>query len=369
MVVVNVRKMTEEDGVPMPDRILVTGGAGFIGSRLCFGARKAFPGATVTALDNLHRRGSELQVPRLARAGIEFVHGDVRNLEDLKAAGACDVVIDAAAEPSVLAGIDGDPGYVVRNNLAGAINTLEHARRCGAGLVFLSSSRVYPIEKLRAFELERRGQRFSLVDPNELRGVTDEGINERFPLDGPRSLYGASKLAAELLISEYAATFGVPAVINRCGVVAGPWQMARVDQGVVGLWCARHVFGGRLDYIGWGGYQVRDALHVDDLVDLVMYQVEELPALKGRVFNVGGGIDVSFSLRELTVLCREVTGASIEVGIIDELRPGDVPYYVTDSSLVRDTCDWLPARSLRRIVEDTVRWLSEHQDTLRPLMQ
>ena len=204
------------------ERILVTGGAGFIGSRLCLALRSRQPDVRVVALDNLRRRGSELQVPRLQAAGVEFVPGDVRNMEDLERAGACDVIVDAAAETSVLAGVAEDPGYVVGSNLIGSINCLELARKTGAGFILLSSSRVYPIEGLRAIELRRVGDRFEVVDAEQVRGVTARGVTERFPMDGLRTLYGATKYAAELLAQEFFHMYGIRGVIDRCGVVAGP---------------------------------------------------------------------------------------------------------------------------------------------------
>ncbi len=240
---------------------------------------------------------------RLFEAGVEFVHGDVRNVEDIAKTGEVDLIVEAAAETSVLAGVDSDPGYVVRSNLVGTVNCLEFARRHGAAFIFLSTSRVYPIERLRQFDLRIEGERFEMVDPHESRGVTEKGVSERFPLEGERTLYGATKLAAELIAGEFFGMYGIPGVINRCGVIAGPWQMARVDQGVVGLWCSRHLFGGTLSYIGYGGYQVRDVLHVDDLVELIVRQVRSVKRHSGAVFNVGGGREVSFSLRELTALC------------------------------------------------------------------
>lgn len=351
-----------------PQSVLVAGGAGFIGSRVCLRLRQELPRARIVAFDNLHRRGAELLLGPLSEGGVEFVHGDVRNAEDFAAAGECDLVIEAAAEPSVLAGVHDGPGYVVRSNLVGAVNCLEYARRCGAGIILVSSSRVYPIARLRAFELARSGERFVLVNPREQRGVSEHGISEKFPLDGTRTLYGATKLAAELVAAEYFSLYGVPGVINRCGVIAGPWQMARVDQGVVGLWCSRHVYGGELAYIGHSGFQVRDVLHVDDFTELLMIQIRKLRVLSGSTFNVGGGLRVSCSLRELTRLCVRVTGRNIPVGEVDDVREGDVPYYVSDCRSVERACGWVPRASLEQIVIDTVEWLRQHETALGPVL-
>jgi len=288
-----------------PRHILVTGGAGFVGSALALRARVAWPEATVTAFDNLRRRGSELNIGRLRAAGVRFVHGDIRQPADLTPLGRdLDLLLECSAEPSVLAGYDGDPSYVLDTNLTGTIHCLEVARQAGAALIFLSTSRVYPIAALNAIAVEEGPTRFDVAPTQVLPGVTPAGIGEDFPLGGIRSLYGATKLASELLIAEYRDAFGLRAIINRCGVIAGPWQMGKTDQGVFSLWMARHLTGGTLTYNGWRGLgkQVRDLLHVDDLADLIVAQVEGLERFAGGLFNVGGGPACSLSSQETTAL-------------------------------------------------------------------
>src|SRR5690606_36640207 len=135
-------------------RILITGGAGFVGSSPAIFLRTARPAASVTALDNLHRRGSELTLGRLAPSGVTFVRGDIRVREDLVAAGPFDLMIECSAEPSVHAGYSGDASYVVGTNLLGTVACLEAVRRNRAALLFLSTSRVYPIVPLRALPLQ-----------------------------------------------------------------------------------------------------------------------------------------------------------------------------------------------------------------------
>jgi CDP-paratose 2-epimerase len=263
-------------------RIMITGGAGFVGSHLALSFKRDMPHTTVIALDNLKRRGSELALPRLASGGVEFRHGDIRNREDLADAGTIDLLIECSAEPSVQAGLAGGARYLINTNLIGTINCLDSARRCGATVVFLSTSQVYPIAALRDLPLLISETRFVIPEANMGPGWSARGITENFPLTGSRSLYGASKLCSELIIAEYVALYGLRAVVNRCGVLTGPWQMGKVDQGFVVLWAARHLFGGPLSYNGFGGagLQVRDALHVDDLFRLIRDQVEQMPAHK-----------------------------------------------------------------------------------------
>ena len=174
-------------------------------------------------------------------------------------------------------------------------------------MVFLSTSRVYPIASLRELPLVATETRFVIPEAKAGPGWSARGIAENFPLTGSRSLYGATKLCSELIITEYVALYGLPAVINRCGVVTGPWQMGKVDQGFIVFWAAHHLFGAPLSYNGFGGagLQVRDALHVDDLYRLIRDQVVQMPAHSGKTYNVGGGAECSVSLAELTEACVE----------------------------------------------------------------
>ena len=214
-------------------------------------------------------------------------------MDDLASAGPANILIEASAEPSVHAGYSGDPNYLVHSNLFGAANCLEYARRHGSDFVFLSTSRVYSIDALRKLPLDQNESRYFLRSEYQSnQAMSAAGISETFSLSGHRSLYGATKLAAELLVEEYRAMYGLRTVINRCGVISGPWQMGKIDQGFVVLWLSRHLFGGPLSYMGFGGhgFQVRDVLHVDDLYDLIVRQLNGLNEYSGSLFNVGGGM-------------------------------------------------------------------------------
>jgi len=347
-------------------RVLITGGAGFVGANIAVGLAARRPQLGLVALDNLHRPGSELNLPRLRAAGVEFVEADVRDRDLLLTQAPVDALIECSAEPSALAGATGDTSYPFETNLVGAYNCLELARRDGAQVVFLSTSRVYPYTALNELNLRRGPTRFELADEQPFPGASAAGIGERFPLAGPRTLYGTTKLAAELLIGEYAANFGLATTINRCGVIAGPWQMGRVDQGVFTYWLLRHHFGLPLGYIGYGGEgrQVRDLLHVDDLVDLVDAQLADPAAWHGFTGNVGGGPEVSLSLLETTELCRELTGNEVPVEPAHEVRPGDVPHYVSDCAHLFAHTDWRPRRGAREVLADTHAWLRDHEDAV-----
>jgi CDP-paratose 2-epimerase len=353
-------------------RILVTGGAGFVGSALAKYLVSAFGLGSITVFDNLRRRGSEQNVQALSQLGVDFVHGDVRLSSDLEQLhGTFDVLVEASAEPSVLAGMGDSPRYVIDTNFGGAVNCLEFARARCRGLIFLSTSRVYSINPLINLPLKETQERFDLMPSNDACfGVSHLGVTESFPTDSQRSYYGSSKLAAELICQEYAAHAKLPVVINRCGVIAGPGQFGKTDQGVFTLWVARHHFGRALRYTGFGGrgYQVRDLLHPLDLCELIVKQIAVIERIAGEVFNVGGGREGSVSLKEYTTLSQEATGRQVEITSDSTTNPVDIPWYITDGRKVREWFDWQPSRSPRTIASDIASWVKVNERSLDRLI-
>lgn len=351
-------------------RVLVTGGAGFVGASVAVRLAERSPAWEVIAFDNLHRRGSELNLRRLGEAGVEFVHGDARVSDDLVSTKPIDAIIECSAEPSALAGVGGSPAYVVSSNLVGAYNCLELARRHDAYFLFLSTSRVYPVGRLRALALAETDTRLELAPEQPFAGASSNGIAEQFPLDGARTLYGATKLAAELLIEEYRSAYGLRAVIDRCGVIAGPWQLGNVDQGVFTYWMLAHHFRRPLQYIGFGGLgkQVRDLLHVEDLLELLEEQLRDQLDWDGAVVNVGGGRACSLSLRETTALCSEISGNRIEVGSVAETRAGDVPVYISDCAALAARSQWRPRRTPADVLSDIQAWISANETDLEHVL-
>jgi len=347
----------------MYDSILITGGAGFIGSNLAIFLKRKFPSSEITCFDSLKRRGSELNLVRLRESGIHFFHGDVRNSEDFEPLPPFDLMVECSAEPSVLAGINSSPKYVLNTNLSGTIQCLEEVRKNNAAIIFLSTSRVYPFRKINQLSFKEEKTRYSLEENPGYSGVSISGIQEDFPLHGPRSLYGATKLCSEYLIGEYIDSYGIRGIINRCGLVAGPWQMGKVDQGVVMLWVACHLLGKNLTYIGYNGTgkQVRDVLHIDDLCSLIAHQSERMEEFNGEIFNVGGGLENSVSLQEMTSICREITGNELFISSDPVTRPNDLIWYVTDNAKVARSFGWKPEKSVKDTITDISRWIQTNK--------
>lgn len=347
---------------------LVTGGAGFVGSAVALALQKANPQTQVVAFDNLHRRGSELNLGRLREAGITFVHGDIRTLSDLTSLSPPpDLIVECSAEPSAQAGYGGSPAYLIDTNLVGCYHCLELARRVRADFVFVSTSRVYPYRRLNELVFAETAARFQLSAQQTIAGASSRGVSEDFPLDGPRSLYGMTKLAGELMVAEYADAYGIRYLIDRCGLLTGPWQMAKSDQGVVALWMAAHYFRRNLAYIGFdgSGRQVRDFLHVDDFCDLLLEQITHFGTWNGCLFNVGGGPDFSLSLLEMTQLCEEITGNHLSMEAVARTRPADVRIYLTDCQRLAAVTNWRPRRDARATLNDIFHWIRSHESQVK----
>jgi CDP-paratose 2-epimerase len=352
-------------------KIVVTGGAGFVGSTLCLQLKNKYPEYEIVAFDNLRRRGSELNLVDFQKNGIAFIHGDIRNNEDLQTLGDFDVLIEASAEPSVTAGLDSEPTYVINNNLFGSINCFNVCIKNDAKLIFLSTSRVYPIETIENALFNEDATKFLFKDNQEIKGISSKGISEELALEGARSFYGTTKLSSELFIHEYAAFYGLKAAVTRFGVIAGPRQMGKTDQGVVTLWMAKHYWKQPLKYIGYGGKgkQVRDLLHVDDLVELIDFQIHNIEKFQGKVYNVGGGLQNSASLQEMTAICEKITGNKIQIDEVAETRPADLRIFITDNTKIETEIGWKPKKSVETIFKDIYLWIQENEKQLESILK
>jgi CDP-paratose 2-epimerase len=354
-------------------KILITGICGFVGSSVARELKARVAGIEIFGLDNLSRPGSELNRRALSKFATRIFHADIRNPSDLESLPAVDWVIDAAANPSVLAGLGKETSsrQVMEHNLVGTLHLLEYCKRQKCGLVMLSTSRVYSLEKLAALPMENPGPAF-VPCWSKIResGFSAAGVAENFSTQPPLSLYGAAKLASELVILEYASAFQFPVHINRCGVLAGAGQFGKPDQGIFSFWIHSHRQRQALKYIGFGGtgFQVRDCLHPRDLAGLVARQINQ-PRKAGVPLNVSGGIASATSLTELTKWCDLRFGPH-PVASSAETRPFDVPWLALDSSAAEKSWDWRPQITRDQIFEEIARhaeanpgWLELSRDS------
>lgn len=341
--------------------ILIAGVCGFVGSTIATALRESYPDIDIVGIDNFCRAGAWLNRERLVDLGVRVYHGDVRCESDLASIGTVDWVIDAAANPSVMAGVDGiaTSRQLVEHNLIGTVNLLEFCKRHGAGFILLSTSRVYSIEPLAALPVEPRDEAFVPADGVRIAGFSSMGIAETFSTAPPVSLYGATKVASETLALEYGSAFGFPVWINRCGVLAGAGQFGKPDQGIFAFWLHSWFERRPLRYIGFGGhgYQVRDCLHPRDLVPLLIEQMRHgsspprsrLEGASSRIYNVAGGTESARSLAQLSKWCSQRWLPQTVVGT-DETRPFDLPWLVLDNHRARTDWAWQPTTNVNAIL-------------------
>tara|TARA_B100000035_G_scaffold125915_1_gene107158 strand:+ start:1924 stop:2982 length:1059 start_codon:yes stop_codon:yes gene_type:complete len=348
-------------------KILITGICGFAGFSITKRLLENHSNLQIIGLDNFSRKGSELNISDLTKLGVNLIRGDIRSQSDIDALPKVDWVLDCAANPSVLAGLNGQSSrrQLLEHNLLGTINLLEYCKSNKAGLILLSTSRTYSASELAALPVESSNDRFELQDCN-VSGVSTLGISEDFPTTAPLSLYGASKLASETLISEYAECFDFPAWINRCGVLAGAGQFGKADQGIFSFWI--HSFREKkpLKYIGFNGsgHQVRDTLHPQDIVPLLSRQMLEPDWEAPKTINLGGGIENSMSLKELTLWCEDRFGQN-EVLASQDKRPIDAPWIVMDSTTAQKAWNWSVKTKIEQILVEIANHAETHSGWLK----
>jgi len=353
-------------------RILITGICGFAGSVLAESFLARREGVTIAGIDNLMRPGSELNRMRLRALGVEVVHGDLRCPSDCEALPEADWVIDAAANPSVLAGVRPGPQgatesrQLFEHNLGSLVNVLEYAKKYRAGIILISSSRVYSIHELVSLPLRASGNAFQLDDARPLPGgVSARGIDVSFSTEPPVSLYGSMKLAAETVALEYGAAFDFPVWIDRCGVLAGAGQFGGPEQGIFSYWVNAHLRRRPLRYLGFDGTgkQVRDAFHPRDLAALLDAQMRTEGTGGRRIYNVGGGLRNAMSLVQLTAWCDARFGRHAPDSDPHE-RPYDIPWMAMDSRRAEDDFGWSVETPLERLLEEIAGHAEQHPEWL-----
>ena len=349
-------------------KLLISGICGFVGSTLARTFLEAQSDLQIFGIDNFIRPGSETNKNELQQLGVKLFHADIRNASDLENLPAVDFVIDAAASPSVLAGVDGKMSsrQLVEHNLYGTVNMLEYCKKHRAGFILISTSRVYSIKPLAELEVEVANKAFRpKANGKHPIGLSAEGLTEQFSTASSISLYGSTKLASECLALEYGDVFNFPVWINRCGVLAGAGQFGRPDQGIFAYWVNAFLRKKPLKYIGFdgGGHQLRDCLHPKDLAGLMRKQMVDSTKDKPRIINLGGGAKNAMSLAQLSDWCAARFGAH-QVSSDPTPRPFDIPWVVMDSGLAARHWNWTPAIGINSVLEEIAvhaeknpRWL------------
>ena len=327
-------------------KILITGGCGFVGTNVAIFLNKKYK---VNCLDNLSRKGSKYNLEILKKNRIRNFNIDIENFNQLKKLPKYDIVIDCCAEASVEVSKK-DIDRVVNTNLIGTYNILKKIKKDKSKIIFLSSSRIYPIKNFNE-NIKSKNIKKKLI----IKKLVNENDNK----NGPKSLYGFTKLASEMLIEEFSYAFNIKFLINRCGVISGPLQFGKQDQGFISLWIWRHLNKKKLNYIGFGGngHQVRDVLHIEDLLSLIDLQIKNFGKINNKIFTVGGSKKSYTSLKNLTKICSKLTGNKIKMGKIISTSNYDIPYYISDNSYVSKTYKWKPLKTIYNVVYDTYIWI------------
>ncbi len=349
-------------------KLLITGACGFAGSSLaeCFLDRRE--GLSIYGIDNLMRPGSEINRGRLQKLGVKFVHADIRAASDFESLPAVDWVIDAAANPSVLAGVKGDfsSRQLFEHNLSSLLNVLEYCKAHQAGLLLLSTSRVYSIPALASLPLRVNGNAFQLDATAALpAGVSTNGIGIDFSTRAPISLYGSTKLACEAVALEYGDAFGFPVWINRCGVLAGAGQFGTPEQGIFAYWINAHLRRRPLRYIGFdgAGKQVRDVFHPRDLCSLLDAQMRANRSAGQRIYTAGGGPENAMSLAQLNGWCDARFGPHAPQS---DPRPRryDIPWVIMDNCDAQRAFGWRVELSGEALLSEIATHAERHPDWL-----
>ena len=332
-------------------RVLITGGAGFIGSNLAAALARA--GHSVVLADNLSRPGSAVNLRSLLEDAALAPHLSYAEL-DVRDRVACmtlldrdpaEAVVHLAGQVAVTTSI-ADPAEDFETNAGGTLNMLEAVRGVApsARFLFASTNKVYG--SLDGLRVERGRTRYVLRD-------FSTGIPETFPTDAATP-YGCSKLAGDAYVREYARTYGLAATVLRLSCVYGTRQNGTTDQGWVS-WFVRAALQDRALTIYGDGLQVRDMLHVDDLVELVMILLTDSGGA-GQAFNVGGGTGCSVSIwAEFGAMLESLLGRRVPVRYSPR-RPSDQRVYITDIRRISEHTGWSPRTSLREGISELIEW-------------
>jgi CDP-paratose 2-epimerase len=336
---------------PIRGGVLITGGAGFIGTNIA--DRLASDGVPVTVLDSFRRPGVEQNLRWLKRkhsSAVRVELGDVRDVFAVRRAmERCDRVFHLAAQVAVTTGLQ-DPREDLDINLQGTINVLEEARRLSTppAIVFTSTNKVYG--RLESIRLRQQGDRYEPVD--EL--IRSRGIHERHPLEFC-SPYGCSKGAADQYVRDYAHSYDLRTCVFRMSCIYGPHQQGTEDQGWVAHFLLSALRGQPITVFG-DGRQIRDLLYVEDLVDALLAASSNDGALQGHAFNIGGGPQNCASLLEVIQMIGSLVGEPLQLAW-DDWRMGDQRYYVSETTAFGKLTGWRPRVPVASGLAELHEWL------------
>mgnify|MGYP001772834155 CR=1 FL=1 len=341
-------------------KVLVTGGAGFIGSHVAeFFAKD---GSEVVIMDNLSRfillgKNSDWQNYNLTYLqkrypSVVFVEGNVCNMEELSRAGKdVDLIVHAAAQVAVTTSVN-DPLTDFKINAFGTLNVLEFARRHDSAVIFCSTNKVYG-ENVNKIPLRDLGTRYWFADP-----MYNEGIPETFPIDGcAHTPYGCSKLAADIYVQDYAYTYDLRTVVLRLSCIYGERQFGVEDQGWIAHFIKQALLGNPITIFG-DGKQVRDILYIGDLVKAINLAFIHCDRIKGEIFNIGGGPENAVSILEALNYIKELVGRELLIRYA-EWRKADQKVYVSCIKKASKHLGWKPEINWRDGIRRLYYWMSD----------
>ncbi len=327
--------------------IIITGGCGFVGSSLCLFLKQNLKNSKILSIDNLSKNYSKFNQKILKKHNIKNKKINLGKFNSLKHVNfKADIIIDCSAEPAVEISKKKIVN-VIESNFISTLNILEKNKKDGSKLIFISSSRVYPINNsYKKFQDYKKKK----IIPT---------FTEQDNLKGAKTIYGFTKSASEELIKEYSYSEKIKYIINRCGIISGPGQYGKVEQGLISLWMWRHINNINITYNGYGGkgLQVRDVLFINDFCELIIIQIKNFTKYENNLFCVGGGQKNLINLKNLTKICQKISKNKLKVRKNPKTSIYDVPYYVTSLKKIKKFSNWKPKIYLNEGLKDIYKWM------------